>query len=152
MFACNTFLNSWALIAAAIGLGERIQVQKAVNISQHVSIRASEEEVLTTLGEPLFQWEAQKGFLFFGSHPAQSIYGTTIDAASIVIPYLPFPNPLPLKIRLFSADTDDLVIDWTQDRRVAHVARPELTIPEGAEDYFEPIFWISEVTSLFFKS
>ncbi len=36
-----------------------------------------------------------------------------------MIPDLPFPNPLPVKLRILKPYDDDFVIDWTDQQTVA---------------------------------
>jgi hypothetical protein len=77
------------------------------------------------------------------------VYGTRICVDAIVVPNLPFPNPIPVHIRLFGAAHEDLVIEWTPHDRVAKVVRPELNVPVGAAEVFEPFYVVYDLLRLF---
>lgn len=113
--ACCTLLKGWTVVLVFIGIGEKVHLQKIVDQSASLVVGATQEDVLRTLGEPKIKWDARRGVarFIFGERPSQWIYGTTIDLRAIIVPDLPFPNPIPIKIRLFAADEDDVVIDWT---------------------------------------
>jgi hypothetical protein len=103
------------------------------------------------MGVPTLRWEVRTGSaeLFFGKRPAQWIYGTTIDLQRLIIPELPFPNPIPIKFRLFSAYEDDLVIEWTPDKKISNVKRPELNVPDSAKRLLDPVYFIVSLARLF---
>ncbi|HEV7226612.1 MAG TPA: hypothetical protein VGN42_28150, partial [Pirellulales bacterium] len=98
-----------------MGVGEQVHLQRLVDRSARIAIGANERDVERAIGEPIAKWEARRGWarFVFGERGAQWVYGTSIDLGSIFVPELPFPNPVPLRLRLFSADDDDLVIEWT---------------------------------------
>ena len=141
---CSIFLKCWALLLAVVGLGEKVHLQSVVERSVALKRDMTGEEVLAILGEPSEKWKARSGFLFFGGGPPQWIYGTTIDLGMIVIPEWPVPNPLPIKLRLFSSDPGDLVLDWTEDGKLMGVKQPKLKVPETLREVYEPVFALSE--------
>ncbi|MEO8496349.1 MAG: hypothetical protein ABI614_14875 [Planctomycetota bacterium] len=148
MFACGTLFNSWALIVATIGLGERIHLQQLVDKSSHIEVGASPEAVLITLGEPTARWAPWRGVLGLANRPARWVYGTTIALDSIVVPDVPFPNPIPIHLRLFGAADDDLVIEWTPNHEVAKVVRPDFAVPAGGAELYEPFFVVADLIYL----
>lgn len=135
--ACGTLLNCWIFALVLIGMGEQVQLQRLVDRSAGIAIGASEGDVERAIGEPIATWEARRGFIFGG--PAQWAYGTSIDLGSILVPELPFLNPIPLRWRLFSACEDDLVIEWTPTKQVAKVSRPKLDVPDELMELYQPI-------------
>ena len=130
-----------------VGTGERIHIKNLVDRSQQIMIGASEDDVLKTLGDPRSKWAARGGFFF--SRPEQWIYGSSFNPDHLFILGLPFPNPLPITLRLFSPDAEDLVVEWTSKQKVANIRRPDLTIPHGSEKFLEPIYFVVDVISLF---
>ena len=145
--ACCTLLKCWTLMLVIIGIGEKVQLQKVVEQSAPLVVGATEQDALLMLGEPKMKWDSRRGVarFIFGERPAQWIYGTTIDLQLIIIPELPFPNPIPIKIRLFFADEDDLVIDWTPDNKVSAVKRPEIDIPDDLAKLYEPVYFFADL-------
>ncbi len=145
---CGTFLSIWALVLTVIGIGEEVRLQRLVDQSTVLSTGAAHDDVLTVLGAPYQKWQATEGWLFFSGHPDQWIYGTAIDLQYVVVPDLPFPNPLPIKLRFFSSDEDDLVLDWTDEGKLSRVKRPTLEVNHEAKELFEPIFALGRFVSI----
>lgn len=139
--ACGTLLNCWVLALVLMGVGEQVHLQRLVDRSARIAIGANERDVERAIGEPIAKWEARRGWarFIFGARGAQWVYGTSIDLGSIFVPELPFPNPVPLRLRLFSADDDDLVIEWTSTKQVAKVSRPNLDVPDEVTELYRPI-------------
>jgi len=147
------FLNCWVWILVVIGTGEQVHLQKLVDQSAGIAVGAAESDVLRVLGEPKFRWEARRGWerLIFGERPAQWIYGTTIDLDSIFVPELPFLNPIPINIRLFSSEENDLIISWTADKVVKKVTRPNLNVSEELIQLYQPMDNIAGLVRLLAK-
>lgn len=139
---CSALLNLWAFVVCVVGIGEEVRLYGLVERSAAIVVGASEADVEQLLGEPDFKREARRGWgrLILGARPAQWIYGTTIDLQAIVVPGLPFPNPLPVKFRFFSPDDDDLVIEWTPGKQVGKIARPRLDVPHEMTELYQRLF------------
>ncbi len=148
---CGTFLSFWAIILLVVGIGEEVHLQGRIDRAMALSNGASSEEVLAVIGEPDHKWKARDGWLFFAAHPDQWIYGTTINLESIVVPGLPFPNPIPLKLRLFSSDLDDLVVEWNTEGKLAKIVKPDLHVSDEARDLFEPLFALGQFVSIAYR-
>jgi hypothetical protein len=134
-------LNCWIFALVLIGMGEQVQLQRLVERSAGIAIGATEGDVERAIGEPGLKGEARRGLarFIFGERRVQWIYGTSINLGAIFIPELPFLNPIPLRLRLFSADEDDLVIEWTPTKQVAKVSRPKLDVPDELMELYQPI-------------
>lgn len=135
MITCNGTFAPWVLWLITIGTAERVHLHHVVEASRQVDIGATEEEVLAILGEPKARYAERSGW-FFG-RPRQWMYGTTINLHHVIVPGIPVPILIPINIRWFGYDTDDLVIDWTRDGKVAKIVRPELDLPDGARGVCE---------------
>jgi hypothetical protein len=108
----------------AVGGGvELAQLDKQIRASSELQQGDVEARVLELLGEP--KMRCPHGLSFFGVGPPQWIYGTNIDVTQIIDSESVFPNPLPVKIRIFSPDQGDLVINWDDQGRVASIQRTE---------------------------
>jgi hypothetical protein len=142
-----TFLKCWALILLTIGTGEEVRLKQLVEQSAPLVAGSTEGDVLALLGEPDLSWEARRGVarFFLGERPAQWIYGTTIDLKYLIIPELPFPNPISLKLRLFDPDEHDLVIEWAEEKAVSAVRRPEIDVPDELATIYEPAFFFGDL-------
>lgn len=145
MIGC-TLLKSWTLVLVLFGIGERVHLQKVVVQSESLVAGATQQSVLHAIGAPQLKWTARRGAarILFGERPAQWIYGTTTNLMAVIIPGLPFPNPLPINLRLFSADQDDLVVDWTSENLVAAIKRPPIDVPAELTKLYEPVYVIAD--------
>ncbi len=145
--ACCAMLKGWTLLLIIFGVGEKVHLQKVVDQSAPLAFGATEEDVLRAIGEPSIKWEARRGLarVIFGARPAQWIYGTTIDLQTIMIPDLPFPNPLPVKLRILKPYDDDFVIDWTDQKTVAGIKRPQVDMPEELVKLYEPVYFFADL-------
>lgn len=145
MITCNGTFAPIVLWLITIGTVERVDLHRTVELSRQISAGATEKEVLAILGEPDARYPEFRGFFWIGSRPRQWMYGTTINLRHIILPGSPTPSPIPINIRWFSYDEDDLIIDWSRDGPVLRITRPELQMPEGAEELVEPYYFIGNV-------
>ncbi len=109
----------------AVGGGiELAQFDRQLAASSELKPGDGEARVLELLGEP--KMRCPHGLLLFTnvSAPPQWIYGTNIDCTKIIDTESAFPNLLPVKLRLFSPDQSDLVINWNDQGRVVSIQRP----------------------------
>lgn len=141
MIASLSMMAPWIMWLCAIGVIERIHLHHLVESSGQVSIGATEAEVLAVLGEPNGRYDG----IF---SPRQWMYGTTINLRYLIVPELPVPNPLPINIRIFAYDEDDLVIDWSRDNKVSAIKRPAIEVPEGAIGLLRPLFLVRDLMQL----
>ena len=58
--------------------------------------------------------------------------------------HLPFPNPLPINVRIFEYDKNDLIIDWSAAGTVTRLERPTIAIPKGSEKWLEPVYFFAK--------
>jgi hypothetical protein len=114
-----------AMIALAGGV-EQARLDTRISASAVLKSGDSEARVLEVLGPPLETWKPRSATaaVVFGKRPAQWLYGTVIDGREVVNSEGIFPNFFAVKLRLFSPDDGDLVIDWGEDGVVAAVKRP----------------------------
>jgi hypothetical protein len=109
----------------AVGGGvELVQLEKQVAASNQLKPGDSEAQVLKSLGEPKMRCPHGLSLFTSSSDPPQWIYGTNIDVANIINTNSTLPNLLPVKLRLFSPDEGDLVINWDDQGQITSVRRP----------------------------
>jgi hypothetical protein len=115
------------VMAAIFALGGGIELahlDKQVAASRRLMAGDSEAQVLEALGEPKMRCPHGLSLFTLSSGPPQWIYGTNIDVTKIVNAESTLPNLLPVKLRLFSPDDGDLVINWDGQGRIASIQRP----------------------------
>lgn len=114
----------WCAMLALIGSVESANLEAKVRASHQVQPGMSEADVLAILGQPRLRWK--RSFLFFGPKPGTWVYGTTLEVSEIIDVDAAFPEPAPIKLRLFSPDATDLIIHWNAEKEVELVERPNL--------------------------
>jgi hypothetical protein len=119
-------LHAWTATLALIAAVERPHMDRVLNAVDQVAPGADEQQVLHALGPPDVKWAKRTGVmvLLFGSMPRQWSYGTIVDAENLFIAETGWPNPAPIKIRLFGPNANDVVVTWRDDGMVAAVDRP----------------------------
>lgn len=113
------------VLATLIALGgsiQRIQFDEKVRVSHQLKPGDSEARVLEVLGNP--RERRRGGFFSFGTGQLRWIYGTDIDLGEIINPNLPFPNLVPIRLRIFGPCDDDLVVNWDDHGEVASIDHP----------------------------
>ena len=145
MITCNATFAPYVLWLITIGTVERVHLHHVVEVSRQISVGATEADVLAILGEPNGRYAEGRGLFGIGSRPRRWMYGTTINLRYLIVPEVPFPSPIPINIRWFGYDEDDLVIDWSRDDKVAKITRPEVHVPEGADELLKPAYFIADV-------
>jgi hypothetical protein len=121
-----TTLQAWLALLAVVGGLDQARLNQLIEASGQLEPGDDEATVLSELGPPLERWpkrDAVNAFLF-GDRPRLWVYGTILDIEEMFPPNSAIPILLPLKLRLFSPDDDDLVINWSDDGRVASIVRP----------------------------
>ncbi len=116
----------WSVVLVVVGSVELAQFEKTVKASAAIHVGTDDSTVRSILGEPLARWEARSPLssLFLGPRPRQWVYGTWIDLQRIIMPEFPFLNPIPIRLRLFDADENDLVIHWNDADVVERIQQP----------------------------
>lgn len=111
-----------------VGAIELTHLESQIERSAGLVVGDSQMRVFATLGQPDFRWKHRKTLhaWMYGNRPRQWIYGTTIDIRSIVASGELIPNPIPIKLRLFSPDDGDLVVSFDRDGKIASIQRPDL--------------------------
>jgi hypothetical protein len=121
-----TLLHAWVATLALIGSVEQAQLDQLIQASSQLKPGDDQARVLAVLGRPRARWQRRgpiASFVLGGSQPRWA-YGTHLDLSAIIVPDSPFPNVLPIKLRLFGPDEEDLVIIWNADGSVASIERP----------------------------
>jgi hypothetical protein len=119
-------LYVWVATLTLAGSFEQAQLDQLIQASTRLKQGDDESRVLSVLGPPL-QRRPTHGFIasiLSGATPPRWVYGTSIALDEIIIPGSPFPNPFPIKLRLFGPDEDDLIINWDAHGSVDSVVRP----------------------------
>jgi hypothetical protein len=122
-----TTLPAWLAMLATVGALEQARLNQLIEASARLEPGDDEAKVLSALGPPLERWpkrDAVNAFLF-GDRPRQWVYGTVLDIEEIFAYQSAIPILFPLKLRLFSPDEDDLVINWSDDGQIASVVHPK---------------------------
>ena len=139
----NTITTYWLLLIASIGTLERAHMARVAEAANRIHAGDTEDDVLRTLGKPLRTYERYEGWsiLAIGAHPPQWLYGTTINIKRMIIAdtYV-MASPLPINIRWFSYDDDDLVVYWDSKGRVSKITIPEIPIDHRADKMLDTIY------------
>ena len=140
---CGTVTAYWLLLIGSIGTLERAHLSRVAEAASRIQVGATEDDVLRILGKPLSTYERYEGWsiLGIGAHPPQWLYGTTINIKRMIIAdtYV-MASPLPINIRWFSYDEDDLVVDWDLKGRVSKMTIPEIPIDHRADKILDTIY------------
>ncbi len=115
---------TWVLAFTFFGNLERQHLARTSTLAERITIGATEREVGLALGEPLAVYSAYSGWslLSIGKHPRQWCYGTRLKLECEV-------DQIPVNIRLFGYESDDLVLDWTSDKKLSKIRMPEVRYP-----------------------
>ena len=139
----NALTAYWLLIFGSIGAIERAHMARLAEAANKIQVGATEDDVVRTLGKPLATYDRYDGWsiLGIGAHPPQWLYGTTINVKRLIIAdVFVMANPLPINIRLFSYDDDDLVVDWDSKGKVSSIAIPSIPIDHRTDKILENIY------------
>ena len=138
----STVAAYWFLFFGSIGALERAHIARVAEAANGIQVGATEDDVLRTLGKPLDAYERYEGSIFgIGAHPPQWLYGTTINIKKLIISDIYVTEiPLPINIRLFSYDDDDLVVDWDSNGRVSSIAIPNIPVDHRADKILDTIY------------
>ena len=113
-----------------------------------IQVGDTEDDVVRTLGKPLstYEWNEGWSILGIGAHPQQWLYGTTINIKRMIIAdtYV-MASPLPINIRWFSYDEDDLVVDWDSMGRVSKIIIPEIPIDHRADKMLDAVYYLTRI-------
>lgn len=140
---CNTITAFWLLFIASIGTLERAHIARLAEAANGIQLGDTEDDVLRILGKPLSTYERNEGWsiLGIGVHPPQWLYGTTINIKKMFIGDIyVMASPLPINIRWFSYDEDDLVVDWDSKGAVSKITIPEIPIDHRADKILDAIY------------
>ena len=133
----------WLLFFGSIGILERAHMARVAEAANRIQVGDTEGDVLRTLGKPLSTYERYDGWsiLGIGAHPPQWLYGATIDIKRLFISdtYV-MASPLPINIRWFSYDDDDLVVDWDSKGKVSKIKIPTIPIDHRADKIMDCIY------------
>ena len=140
----STITIHWLFFVGTIGTLERVHMARTAEAANEVQVGATEADVVRILGKPLCKYERYDGwtFLGIGAHPPQWLYGTTINLKKIFISdvYV-MASPLPINIRWFSFDDEDLVVEWDAKRRVSEITIPKIEIDHRADKILDSIYY-----------
>lgn len=139
----STVTAYWLLFFGSIGALERAHMARVAEAANGIQVGATEDDVLRTLGKPLGTYERYDGWsiLGIGAHPPQWLYGTTINIKRLIIADIyVMASPLPINIRWFSYDDDDLVVDWDSKGRVSSITIPKIPIDHRADKILDTIY------------
>ncbi len=116
------------VLAAAFAVGggiELSQLDTQIAASTQFKPGDGEARVLEAIGQPKMRCPHGLSLFTLSSGSPQWIYGTNIDITRIIDSESAVPNLLPIKLRIFSPDQGDLVINWDGQGRVVSIQRPE---------------------------
>jgi hypothetical protein len=139
----STVTAYWLLLIGSIGTLERAHLARVAEAAKGIQVGATEDDVLRSLGNPLSTYERYEGWsiLAIGAHPPQWLYGTTINLKHMIVAdtYV-MASPLPINIRWFSYDDEDLVVDWDSKGRVSNITIPKIPIDRRADKMLDVIY------------
>ena len=139
----GTITVYWLLFIGGLGTFERAHMARVAEAANKIPIGAAEDDVIQALGKPLSTYERYDGWsiLGIGAHPPQWLYGTTINIKRMFIAdTFVMASPLPINIRWFSYDEDDLVVDWDSKGRVSKITIPNIPIDHRADKILDAIY------------
>ena len=122
----NTITIHWLLFVGTIGTLERAHMARMAEAAVKIQVGSTEDEVVRILGKTLSTYERYDGwtFLGIGAHPPQWLYGTSINIKKMFISdnYV-MASPLPINIRWFSYEDEDLIVEWdANERMTSHIS------------------------------
>jgi hypothetical protein len=120
----STLLTCWVTFLFHFGGHQQARLDELVDASVQLAPGDDEAKVLSVLGPPDFDWTHPLGRLLQGDGRRRWSYGATIHVDKIWSPDAAYANPLPIRLRLFGPDEDDLVIVWDLKGDVHAVVRP----------------------------
>jgi hypothetical protein len=133
---------------ASIGTLERAHMARVAEAADGIQVGATEDDVLRTLGKPLSTYERHDGWsiLGIGAHPPQWLYGTTINIKKMFVAdtYV-MGSPLPINVRWFSYDEDDLVVEWDSMGKVSKITVPEISIDQRADKILDTVYYWNKI-------
>jgi len=133
---CNTMVAFWLIFIGTAGTLERQHLARTAKAAENVMVGNSEKEVLELLGQPNERYEKYPGwtFLGIGSHARQWCYGTRINLKKLIISdvYVMW-NPVPINIRWFGYDEDDLIVEWDSNDCVSQLTVPKIEIDKRCD-------------------
>jgi hypothetical protein len=118
-----------AALIAIVGSTQQVHVDRQIQSARDLQVGDSESRVLALLGPPRHDWEDKFALLLPAKGPRRWIYGADIELKWIIDPDTVFPHVLPLKLRLFGAYADDLVIVWDDKGRIYRIDLPPPKTP-----------------------
>ena len=145
---CNTITAFWLLFIASIGTLERAHMARLAEAANGIQVGDTEDDVLRILGKPLSTYERNEGWSILGiaAHPPQWLCGTTINIKKMIIAdTFVMASPLPINIRWFSYDEDDLVVEWDSKGKVSKITVPEIPIDGRAEKMLDTIYYWNRI-------
>jgi len=137
---CNTIVAFWLIFICTAGTLERQHLARTVKAAANVKVGNSEMEVMVLLGLPNERNEQFSDETFFGffSHPKEWCYGTTINLKKLFVSDIYVMGfPVPVNIRLFDFDDDDLIVEWDADDRVSKLTVPKIEIDNRCDGILE---------------
>ena len=141
MIVTSPLFSTWLLFLAVAGPIEEAHQQRLIEASRAVCVGMTPVDVRDILGEPDGEY-GPRGLvarLLMGPRPKQWMYGSRLNLNYLIVPGLPFPNPLPINIRIAGYAAEDLIIDWSLDDTVTAIRRPEVNAPRVAHDLLESV-------------
>ncbi len=151
MLLTNAVCATWFTFLVFAEPVERAHQLRIVEASQAVRVGMTPGEVRAVLGEPNVVYEERPAIILLlkGYRPKQWMYGPRLNLDYLIVPELPFANPLPINLRITEYADEDLVIDWSRNETVIAVKRPEFAVPEEADMMLEAVYPLSFVARSF---
>jgi len=147
----NSICAAWFFFLSFYGAADLAQQSRHIENAAQLHVGMTPAEVQEVMGSPTGRYEAKSltALVFSRFLPKHWFYGTTCDIHSIVVPGLPFPNPIPVHLRLFSYADDDVVVRWSFDDQVAEITRPKpIRVPLEFYGIHNARIFVSDIVTL----
>ncbi|MCC9658784.1 hypothetical protein [Rhodopirellula halodulae] len=152
MFIPDSISAVWFTFLLISGSADLAQQERYADIARDVTVGMTASDVESLLGPPTQLFEAGgilSLVLIYNCQPKHYCYGASVHLDNLILPGLPFPNPLPIQIRSFGYADTDVVIRLSATDEVTATTIPKLpAIPEEFHDILDARNFISTLCSL----
>ena len=129
MFVPDSTSAVWFTFLLITGSADLAQQELCAGAARQVAVGMTAADVESLLGSPTQTFEA-KGIVslifIYDCQPKHYCYGASVHLDNIILPGLPFANPIPIQIRSFGYAETDVVIRLSATDKVMATTIPKL--------------------------
>jgi hypothetical protein len=142
----------WFTLLLFSGAADLAQQQRYADAARSIEAGMTVADVEALLGPPTQTYNASGFFsliFLYDCQPKHYCYGASVHLNNIVLPGLPFANPLPVQLRSFGYTDTDVVIRLSATNKVMSTTVPDLSdVPEEFASILDARDFISTLWSL----